>query len=65
MIRTPGPGPFTEAEMENTVTKGGAETVPSVAPQEAPALRIPGAISYDELMRKIEARNPIIASRRP
>ena len=55
--------------MENMVTKGGAETVPSVAPQEAPALRIPGAITYDELMRKIEARNPIVAgimaSRRP
>ncbi len=65
MTRPRGPGPFTEVKMDNMVTKGGAKTVPSVAPQEAPALRIPGAISYDELMRKIEARNPIIASRRP
>lgn len=55
--------------MDNMDTRGGAETGPGVAPQEAPALRIPGAITYDELMRKIEARNPIIAriiaSRRP
>ncbi len=51
--------------MDNMVSKGGAETGPNVAPQEAPALLIPGAITYDELMRKIEARNPIIANRRP
>ena len=69
MTRPPGPGPFTEAKVDNMDTRGGAETGPSVAPQEAPALRIPGAITYDALMRKIEARNPIIAriiaSRRP
>lgn len=47
--------------MDNMDTRGGAETGPSVAPQEAPALRIPGAITYDELMRKIEVRNPIVA----
>ena len=51
--------------MENTSSKDGAETKPSAAPREAPALIIPGAMTYDELMRKIEARNPIIASRRP
>ena len=51
--------------MENTSSKEGAETRPSAAPQEAPALIISGAIAYDELIRKIEARNPIIASRRP
>ncbi len=51
--------------MENTSSKKGAETRPSAAPQEAPALIIPAAMTYDELMRKIEARNPIIASRRP
>ena len=50
--------------MENMEPKGEAETVPSSALPEAPALRISGAISYDELMRDIEARNPIIASRR-
>ena len=69
MTRPPGPGPFTEAKMDNMDTRGGAETGPSVAPQEAPALRIPGAITYDELMRKIKARNPIVtgivASRHP
>ena len=64
MPDTAGPGPFTEAKMENMEPKGEAETVPSGALPEAPALRIPGAISYDELMREIEARNPIIASRR-
>ncbi len=51
--------------MENTSLKERAETTPSAAPQEAPALIIPGAMTYDELMRKIEVRNPIIASRRP
>lgn len=49
--------------MDNMETKGGAETGPSVAPQEAPALQITGAITYNELMREIEARNPIIANR--
>jgi hypothetical protein len=51
--------------MENTPSKEGAETTPSAMPREAPALTIPGAMTYDELMRKIDARNPIIASRRP
>ena len=60
-----GPGPSREVEMENTPSKDGAETKPSAVPQEAPALTIAGAITYDELIRKIEARNPIIASRRP
>jgi len=47
--------------MDNMDTRGGAETGPSVAPQKAPVLRIPGAITHDELMRKIKARNPIVA----
>ena len=50
--------------MENTSSNEGAETRPSAVPQEAPALIIPGAITYDQLMRQIDARNPIIASRR-
>ncbi len=51
--------------MKNTSSKEAAETRPSAAPQEAPALIIPGAITYEELMREIDARNPIIASRSP
>lgn len=50
--------------MENTSSNEGAETRPSAVPQEAPALIIPGAITYDQLMRQIDALNPIIASRR-
>ena len=65
MPDTAGPGPSREVEVENTTSQEGAETRPSAAPQEAPALIIPGAMTYDELMRKIEVRNPIIASRRP
>ncbi len=65
MPDTAGPGPSREVEMDNTSSKEGAETRPSAAPQEAPALIIPGAITYNELMREIDARNPIIASRRP
>ena len=65
MPNTAGPGPSKEVEMDNTSSKEGAKTRPSAAPQEAPALIIPGAITYNELMREIDARNPIIASRRP
>ncbi len=50
--------------MENTSSKEGAETRPSAVPQEAPALKIPGAIPYAELMRMIDASNPVRARRR-
>ncbi len=48
--------------MENMEPKGGAQTVPGVAPQEAPALVISGVKTYNKLIYELAKSNPIVAS---
>ena len=50
--------------MDKTSSNEGSRVEPDAAPQEAASITIRGAVTYDELMRTIEARNPIIANRR-
>ena len=65
MIATTGPGTHREEKMNTRVSKGEAGSKPGVAPQAAQAVVIRGAVTYDELLREISARNPIIAARQP
>lgn len=50
--------------MDKTEPQDGSGIKPDTAAQEAAAVTIRGAMTYDELMRMIQARNPIIANRR-